>query len=206
MKILIALMLVSLVSVVSVGKISNEIRTVPTADAANFFPVVKPNKYFVIAGGEVTFHGIGFAANEPVDISANSLSQTIRANSRGAFTTGPVGLGYLGGNQTFMFSGENSGASFATTVNVADWNPYLLLSNYYNSAGSAITITGHQFGANEQVDINFGGQDLGMVSTNSNGIFIFRTVVPSGLASGVQTVVGLGSLTGKSAITNFTAK
>src|SRR5579864_16312 len=76
--------------------------------SSGFYPVVKPNSYFIIAGGAVRFRGTGFAPNEHVDIAANGLAQTVQANVFGNFTTAPIPVGYGGGDQTFVFTGQDS--------------------------------------------------------------------------------------------------
>lgn len=168
-----------------------------------FYPVVQPSSYFILPGNSLSFSGKGFQPNETVEIISAKNTNLIKVDGEGAINSGTFTVGYNSGAQTYNFIGQDSRAKSSVKIFVAELKPYLLLSNYYATGGSAFEIRGFQFGSNENVDLSFSNTKLGKVLTDSNGSFVWKGVVP--VQSGKFFVIrATAANTGRNANADFT--
>ncbi|MCC2630223.1 MAG: hypothetical protein K0S38_32 [Candidatus Paceibacter sp.] len=160
---------------------------------------VQPDAYYKIQGSSIRFMGTHFIPGEMVTISTNGASGgTVVADSSGNFTSNWMTVPFGVGMRTYNFIGGSSQISFPVQINVGNGNPWIVLSTYYAGLGAPLTVTGHQFGANENVTIWFNGMNVGTARTDNMGDFSFSTTVPNNGA-------GQWSVTVKGESTNMTA-
>lgn len=169
-----------------------------------FYPVVKPSSYFVQRGGQLSFSGQGFAAREQVSISRGSAEiGRVFAAEDGKISAGPFVLPQAGGDYTFAFKGILSGASYSARVHVADYDPWIVLSNYYATQGAFIEARGSAFGARESVEVMFGNIKAGVAKADDEGNFSLYFTIPGG-GQGEKIIQARGLSSGLSAKTRFT--
>lgn len=168
---------------------SNSTTTQTTSSPAGWdYVFVQPDAYYKIQGSTVTFSGSHFAPHETVTImSGNTQIGTVVADASGDFTTGAFTVPYNLGQQAFSFLGNQSQLSFPVQISVGSGSPWIGLSSYYAPVGSTVTISGHQFGGNENVTLSWGGISVGTAHTDAQGNFSFTTTIPS--TSSSQTTI-----------------
>jgi hypothetical protein len=177
--------------------------TPPTTSTGWHYVFVQPDAYYKIQGSSVRFMGSHFVPGETVTIAtAGQSNMTISADSSGNFTTNWIQIPYGIGMRTYTFTGSSSGIAFPVGINVGNGSPWIVLSTYYAGMGSSVTISGNQFGANENVTVWFGGTNVGTVMTNNEGSFSLTTTVPN-LGAGQKTVTATGASTGMSTSQSF---
>ena len=168
-----------------------------------YYPHVTPSSYFVNRGSTVSFSGIHFGPNEAISIMlGGSQIGTATTTPDGSFSTAPFVVTYAAGDQTFTFTGQTTHTSDTATVKVSGTHPVITLSTYYAPAGTPITINGQFFGTSEKINLNFGGTDLGTITTTAAGTFSFQTTVPATTNSGTEIVSAISN--GGTAQQNFT--
>jgi len=132
-----------------------------------------------------------------------AASAEVRADSAGSIITPAFIVPHGSGEwRTYALSGASSGASVSVTIRVAVAPAYLLLSTYYAPAGTALVLTGRQFGAHELVEFQMGDRVLGAARANAEGSAMLAAHVPSG-AAGDVSVSARGLSTGKRASAHF---
>lgn len=164
---------------------------------------VQPDAYYKIQGSSIQFTGSHFMPGETVTISLpHTTVSTATADSSGNFTSSWITVPYNIGQRVFTFTGNQSQIPFPVYVQVGSGSPWIELSSYYAPAGSSVTISGHQFGGNENVNVMWSGANVGTAHTDSNGNFTFTTNVPSSSAS-QTTISASGAETNLSASQPF---
>lgn len=174
-----------------------------TLTVGGFYPVVQPSNYYVVPGSTVNFTGQHFQPNEPITISGPGSSNTT-ADGGGSFTTANFSVPTSGGNQTYIFTGQNSHSSYSVTIHVSGTTAVIVLSNYYGYSGSGFSVSGRFFGSGEKVNVSMGGISLGQATADGSGNFSLGATVPNFPASGVQTITATGQTTSKTAVAQFT--
>jgi hypothetical protein len=145
-----------------------------------YYVFVKPDAYYKIQGSSVSFSGKHFIPNELVVIVEKGVTKaTTTADILGNFITNPLTVPYEIGKHTYIFKGALSRIAFPVRINVRSGSAWIVLNTYFAPASTSITISGHQFGAHENVLITFGGANGGTTSTDDQGAFTFTTVVPA---------------------------
>ncbi|MFA6427350.1 MAG: hypothetical protein WCW16_02805 [Candidatus Magasanikbacteria bacterium] len=169
-----------------------------------FTPLVTPSTWYAPVGSNIIFSGNGFAAGETVNISLNDTPvDPITADENGAFITPPIAIPISATIANFVFTGTLSNVQSEIPITLAQLNPGIQLSTYYDVGGAPITIIGMGFSSNEQVAILFGGQNLGTTPTDVSGNFAFDTTVPY-LPAGNHEVHATGQSSAVSAMATFT--
>ncbi len=167
----------------------------PASQNGWYYVFVRPDAYYKIQGSPIRFSGTHFMPGERVAISADGMNtRTVVADSSGSFTTSRMIVPYGVGMRTYTFTGASSRTAFPVEITVGSGNPWIVLSNYYAPAGTAITVSGHQFGGNENVRVAFGGVDRGSAMTDQEGNFSLVISVPSGSPS-QSTITATGEVT-----------
>ncbi len=168
---------------------------------------ISPSTYYVLPGGSLNFNGNGFAPTEQVTVQVQGqTAKTVAADTAGNLNVNHVLIPYtFAGMTAFTFTGQTSGITVSTTITVAQLHPWLILSSYYERAGSPLTINGYGFGAGEQVNITFNNGQVGSVVADQNGMISVSTMVPTSSRSPhAITIRGVGSSTGATAQATFT--
>lgn len=176
-----------------------------TLTVGTFFPVVSANNYYLVPGGAATFRGNGFAPHEAVAITnGGNIIRTISTGNTGNFADIIIPVPASAGDQTYTFSGQQSGTTHAVTVHVSGTPGILKLNQYYGSSGSPLLIQGNFFGSHEKVILTMGDIIMGNISTDQNGNFLYTVSIPYFSAPGVQKITASGTVTGKQAKTSYT--
>jgi hypothetical protein len=174
-----------------------------SSPAGWYYVFVQPDSYYKIQGSSVRFMGTHFMPGETVMISSGGTNVgTVTADGAGNFTTNWMTVPYVTETRPYTFTGVSSGIPFNVHVTIGSNSPWIVLSNYYAGAGASLTVTGHQFGANEIVNVWFNSQNLGSAQTNTIGDFTFTTSVPPS-GQGQYTVRAVGATTNMTATQPF---
>lgn len=190
-------------STVEVAANSSSQSVVSKITIAGFYPNVTPNSWYFPRGGKVSFTGVGFAPNEKIIVMANGQNRgELDSNNSGFFSSTDFDLPYQGGAVEFTFTGEKSKASSSRTVTVASNQPHVVFNTYYAGPGSKVTVTGHDFGAGEAVNLNFEGLNFGSPIANANGYFSHEITIPNQV--GQKSLVATGLVSGLKASADFT--
>jgi hypothetical protein len=148
-------------------------------EVAGFYPVVEPNEYFFRPGQAAAFEGEGFGPGEQVEVRREGdLIARVNADDRGFFRTGPVAMGYDPARATFSFHGVATGAETSRTLVVGRMNAWIVLSDYYDPAGSGIEVRGFDFGAGEQVTVLVDGTPAASAMSDGTGRFAVQVEIP----------------------------
>ncbi len=144
-------------------------------------------------GTTVTFTGTGFGASEIIVIAFDgSTITTATATSAGALSGSFTVPASAYGTHTVTASGvvttTPASATFTTT-------PAISWSKTSGPPGSAITLTGAGFGANEGITVAFEGSSVATATATAVGAWSKSFTVPAS-ASGTHTVTVTGSVTG----------
>ena len=176
-----------------------------TLSVGTFYPVVDPSSYYVVPNGTVSFNGKNFAPQENIVVKNNgSAVATAQAGRTGNFTIAGLSVPAQAGNQTYIFSGQKSGASYPVTIHVSGTKSIVVLSNYYGYSGSLLHIAGRFFGAGEKVTVSMGNILLGQAKADSSGSFTLTSPVPNFPASSIQTIIAAGDIPGHAATARYT--
>ncbi|MDQ3077146.1 MAG: hypothetical protein M3Q63_03805 [bacterium] len=169
-----------------------------------YYVFVAPDDYHKNPGSMISFTGNHFYPNELVTITQSSGTRigSVQANSAGALKTDSFVVPYTSGTIKYVFTGSVSQIPFTVNVKVGNENPWITLSSYYAGSDQPVTVAGHSFGSYEQVTIWFGDTNLGTVSTDVDGAFSLRAVVPPGNTS-QKTVRAVATRTHSSASQSF---
>jgi len=157
---------------------------------------VRANVTSLAAGATLTLTGSGFAAGEPIQITIpGHVLLDLHATAQGTFSTplalsASQGLGAL----TITASGLTSHISGAATVTVTA-APKITLSVGSAAAGSAFTVTGSGFGANEAVTLSVANALAKQVTANAQGAFTTSITLGQGDAAGTVQVAATGQQT-----------
>jgi hypothetical protein len=170
---------------------------------APFNPQISPNTYYAAPGTGLTFTGTGFAPGEVVNIALNNSSiASTTVDTKGGFTSNPITIPFGTQSANFTFTSSATNINQSINIGIAALNPGIQLDTYYNVGGAPLTVTGMGFGGNEKVDLVFDSTALGNVSTDVNGNFTFKTVVPFG-SSGNHTITATGQSSKASSSATF---
>jgi large repetitive protein len=174
------------------GVSSGAIATVPIT-LAGFYPSITPSSYYSAPGGILSLAGSGFAPNEQVQVSLGTNTQTVTANSMGAFNISSVQAPSTP-NMPAAISGLglSSGASTNFNISIGQYYPSITPSMWFGYGGDSVTMSGSGFAPNETITIS--GAATGTVTTNSMGEFSgFTTTLPNSNAN--YTFTGSSSIT-----------
>jgi hypothetical protein len=156
----------------------------------------------VIPGGSATIKGSGYLSGSKVDISLTvtlagggnkTLTATATANGSGQFTaTIQIPADASGGTYTVAARSEASGRTPTAHLIVSKLAPSVVASPTTAVPGTAVTVNGFGFAADQTVTISLNGQKLATVTTSGAGKFTTKVTVPSGTASGSYTITASG--------------
>jgi hypothetical protein len=190
------------ITVVATGQTSGATSGLAIA-LAPFIPQVSPSTYYTLPGTTVTFTGTGFAPSEIVAVKFNdSTVSPVTADTTGAFTYSYM-IPFGSTHASISFIGETSGSGVIDTLSLATYSAYITLSNYYGIGGSANTVSGSGFAANEPVTLSFNGVAFASTTANAMGAIAFATHIPYS-TPGNKPLSATGAQSGASAGTNFT--
>lgn len=146
--------------------------TYASLSVGTYYPDVAPSKYYVVPGGAVSFTGQNFAPYEDVEIfMAGALYETVSANGAGHFTTDSITVSFGKSNAEFLFKGVSSDTTVSRVVHVASHDPWLVLSEYYVSSGTQLSVNGNGFGAGEEITVMIDGSLFGRTAADASGHF-----------------------------------
>lgn len=161
---------------------------------------VKPDSYYVLPGGTVSFNGIGFSPNEDVSVLKNGhILDVITADDKGNIKTPAYKAGYAIGLDNYVFRGNEGSDSFKVDVKVENVKPWLTLDSYYKPYGGNVSVSGHFFGAAEPILVSFNGESVLRANTDARGEFKVSGAVPAG--TGKVSIKAYSLKTGKMAAT-----
>jgi hypothetical protein len=153
----------------------------------------KPGYAFGVSGG-------GFAAGEAVDVFLGTTTgkplATLSAGAGGNLM-GRISVPVRpAGEYTLYFVGRASNSPATVGFNVQGFKPWVVLENYAPRAGSALSISGQDFGPNERVLVYLNtarGQPKTVIQVDSQGTFTHARgfVIPSTM-TGHQTLIFIG--------------
>jgi hypothetical protein len=157
----------------------------------NYNPNVVADNYYAKSGTTDGLTGSGFAPGELVTITAGSATQTVNADTKGAFKTSLV-LPFTNKNSLSITStGSKSNASTLTTLTLAPYQPQVAPSTYYAKPGTALSFTGSGFVPNENVTIDLNHTKIGAGPADAKGNFALSGfTLPFGAKTAVYTVTG----------------
>jgi hypothetical protein len=162
------------------------------SDLGKYYVFVSPDNYYKFRGDWVTFYGSHFAPNENVNIMRGGVRiDTVKARADGTFITPQYQVPFTDQKVSYLFIGTKSLLSYKVTVTVSGGGPWITLSDYYAPAGSLVTVIGHNYSKNEQVNVWFDGVYQGAVMTDARGNFNKVVVIPNG-GSGQRIVQAVG--------------
>jgi large repetitive protein len=165
-------------------------------DLMAFSPVVSPSAYHIFPGKVISFNGWDFAPNEEISVSLGSaVIGAITSDSAGNFESGTYQIPFSAKESVaYTFTGEISENPYTVTISLGEYEPYILLGEYYGVGGS-IAVSGFDFAPNENVKVLFGNVEASAFA-NSQGRFALTATVPKG--AGNITVIATGQSSGSS--------
>ena len=161
----------------------------------------------------LTFNGSGFAPNESVQIYTSGVGSAVlasgSADSSGSFTATARVPQTPWGPRLFLGTGQSSGRLGAASFSMG---PRLVLNPTSGPPGTAVTVQGYGYGAEELVGFYWQNTKsrLGLPFTDANGTFSGSSAVtftvPSTASPGTNTYVGIGEDTRAKAYAAFTVQ
>ena len=155
-------------------------------------PAITINRSSGPPGISITVNGAGFGANEAgitVTYDGASAASGISANAQGAWTSSFTIPASPSGSHAI------SASSSAGTVGSAVFtvSPLITINRTSGVPGSAVTITGVGFGANEGITVTFDGTAVPpVVSASNRGSWTANYVIPA-LPAGTHAISASGS-------------
>ena len=161
-------------------------------------------------GDSLSFAGTGFAANESVQIYQSGVGSAIlasgTADASGSFVAAAPVPQSTNGPRLFVAEGQTSGKLGAANFSIL---PRLILEPASGPVGTTVTARGTGFTPLQRVRVYWTNPTilLGTAAADVNGTFndsaAVRFTIPSGAASGVNTVWALQKSTGAKASASF---
>lgn len=155
----------------------------------------------IAPGSVLHLYGAGFAANEPITLTApNNLSFTISADGGGTFAVDvPIASGVGGGLHHVYVQGTASGRFGVAVFYVvgSTGQPTATVAPNPVMPGGSLSVSGTGFGAGERVEVFvYGGATTGVAAASSAGTFgPLSIAVPAGVTSGSVVVRAYGTST-----------
>jgi hypothetical protein len=158
---------------------------------AQFYAGLQLSSYYGNGGSVITATGSGFAPNELIQIQSGTTTlEKGSADAKGNFSYA-IQVPYVAaGKLNITATGSMSGASAATSYSVAQAYNSVGLGSYAVPAGSAVTITGTGFYANEPITVT-GDRLTGSYTFNASATGTLNNsglILPAGLAPGMLTL------------------
>ncbi len=179
---------------------------------AAFYSSITLSTYYAQAGSPLTITGSGFGNGEQVGLMMGSTAiGTTTANTSGAITyTGTVPFA-PSGDKTITATGASTGTIATSPITIAPTYTSLQLGSYAGAPGSAITLIGAGYLANEPLSLTTDRTGSSVYTFNADASGNFTNsgfIIPADLAEGnlVLTVTSGHSFTSHSITYYVTGK
>jgi hypothetical protein len=164
----------------------------------SFFPTLVSDNYFASPGSTINLTASGFAPNESLSVSGNSITpKTVQTNALGTAVF-PVNIpfGVLLKTIVINVTGNQSGVTDNISINIAPSLAQVSPSTYFATPGSTVTYTGTGFAPNESVSVTQNGIPAAPIIASPTGTFSSGLAAP--FNSTVAHLVFTGAVSGVS--------